>query len=598
MEGNNNFLENYKKKLDLKFEQKTDFVKPDNTDRDIITPKSPSNRRKIWISIVSGAVVLVAILIGLILFFNRGVEVIDLTGWIENDARLWANENGLKLQIEQEYNDDFDAGRIISQSVPKGTKVKKGEFIKVVVSLGHDLSVTLPLPDFMSMTREEIETWAEENYMARVRITAEYSDEVPVGRVIRFEINDETVIDEVNRNTPIYIVVSKGPEDESVLEVVVPNFKEMAIGESYIFANENGLVLQIEEEYDDFVPEGAIISQSIKAEEKVKKGTEITLVVSKGKMITVPDFAGYSKERATAVAGELGIPVTIKERYSTAPPNTFISQSIKAGTEYKKGDILELTYSIDNKIVLPSFVGQTRDAIELWAKELNDQGAGISIKVTNTKSNSPKGTILHQDKANTVIGIKDTIKVTVSQGKVVYVPDFVAPAGSGYDIAITRDKALAMCEELNIVPIFQEANKSGRLPGEIWHQSIEAGKEITEGSTIVLKYVPANVKVTVPNFVGMTKEEILKGKHNKNLDIRFVEGVEYVEGYEGKVYEQSLSANTKTAAGSIITLTIGPNQFIDEIEGIEDIENIEDIEETQKEEVSEEGKDVNQDSKK
>jgi len=181
---------------------------------------------------------------------------------------------------------------------------------------------------------------------------------------------------------------------------------------------------------------------------------------------------------------------------------------------------------------------------------------------------------------------------------VVYVPDFVAPAGSGYDIAITRDKALAMCEELNIVPIFQEANKSGRLPGEIWHQSIEAGKEITEGSTIVLKYVPANVKVTVPNFVGMTKEEILKGKHNKNLDIRFVEGVEYVEGYEGKVYEQSLSANTKTAAGSIITLTIGPNQFIDEIEGIEDIENIEDIEETQKEEVSEEGKDVNQDSKK
>ena len=43
---------------------------------------------------------------------------------------------------------------------------------------------------------------------------------------------------------PIYIVVSKGPEDESVLEVVVPNFKEMAIGESYIFANENSLVLK------------------------------------------------------------------------------------------------------------------------------------------------------------------------------------------------------------------------------------------------------------------------------------------------------------------------------------------------------------------
>lgn len=579
MESNNKFLDNYKKKLaqqqqteesladtNLRFEQKSGFVKPDvkNTAK---PTKKPSNKKKMWISIAGGAVVLAAIVIGLLLFFNRGVEVIDLTGWTENDARLWANENGLMLQIEQEYSDEFEAGKIISQSLPKGTKVKKGEFIKVVVSLGHDLSVTLPLPDFMSMTKEEIEAWAEENYMARVRITAEYSDEVPIGHVIRYEINDDTVIDEVSRNTPIYIVVSKGPEDESALEVVVPNFKEMPIGECYIFANENGLVLEVQEEYDDFVPAGAVISQSIKPEEKVKKGTEITLVVSKGKMITVPDFTGYSKERATALAGELGIPVTIKERYSSAPPNTFISQSIKAGTEYKQGDILELTYSIDNKIVLPSFVEQTRDAIEVWAKELNDQGANIKIKVTDTKSNSPKGTILHQDKANTVIGIKETISITVSQGKVVYVPDFVAPAGSGYDAAITRDKALAICEELNIIPIFKEENKSGRLPGEIWHQSIEAGKEITEGSTIVLKYVPANVKVTVPNFVGMTKDEILKGKYNKSFDIRFEEATEYVEGYEGKVYKQSLVANTKAAAGSVITLTIGPAQYIeDEIE--------------------------------
>ena len=55
-----------------------------------------------------------------------------------------------------------------------------------MVSLGHDLSVTLPLPDLMSMTKEEIEAWAE-NFMAKVRITAEHSLDVPVGRVIRYE---------------------------------------------------------------------------------------------------------------------------------------------------------------------------------------------------------------------------------------------------------------------------------------------------------------------------------------------------------------------------------------------------------------------------
>ena len=33
---------------------------------------------------------------------------------------------------------------------------KKGEFVKLKISLGHDLSVTLPIPDFMSMTKMKL----------------------------------------------------------------------------------------------------------------------------------------------------------------------------------------------------------------------------------------------------------------------------------------------------------------------------------------------------------------------------------------------------------------------------------------------------------
>jgi beta-lactam-binding protein with PASTA domain len=577
MKENNRFLNSYKKKIGqqgdghheessvadkeqsgLRFEQRNGFIKPEKKDPGL-TPMAPK-KTKMSIAIAIGTVVLVGIIVGLLFLFNRGVEVLDFTGWTENEVQLWARDNGVILQIEQEYNDEFEAGRVISQSVSKGTQVKKGQFVKLTVSLGHDLTVTLPLPDIMSMTKEEIETWAAENFMTKVRITAEYNEEVPLGYVIRYEINDDTVVDEVSRTTPIYIIVSKGIEDQTAMSITIPNFKEMPISECYTFANENGLLLTVEEEYDDYVPAGSIISQSVKADEEVSKGAEITLIISKGKMITIPNFAGYSKEKAVAVAGELGIPVTIKEKYSGSPPGAFISQSIKAGSEYKDKEILELTYSIDNKIVLSSFVGQMRDAIESWAKDLNEQGANITIKVTGTQSNSPKGTILYQDKANVVIGIKTTVKITVSQGKVVFVPDFVAPAGSGYDSAITREKALAMCEELNIVPIFVEAGKSGRLPGEIWSQSMEAGTEITEGSTITLKFVPANVKVTVPDFVGMTKSDILAGNYYKILDIQFADGTEYVDGYVDKVYEQSLRANTKTAAGSIVTLTIGPDK--------------------------------------
>ncbi|HHY83759.1 MAG TPA: PASTA domain-containing protein [Clostridiales bacterium] len=577
METKNTFLDTYKKKVD---EQKTEdtvkvpaavseqqntatpeksgLVKPKNIGAE--RPPSVPAKSKKTAAIAVGSVVLICIIVALFLLLNRGISMINLVGWTENDAQLWARSNGIILQVEEEYNDEYEEGRVVSQSIAEGIPVKKGDFVRIVVSLGHDLSVTLPIPDFMSMTKKEIDDWAAENFMTKVRITTEFSDTVEAGKVIRYEINDDRVVNEVRRDSPIYIIISKGPEDKEAATIEIPNFKIMSIAECYSFAEENGLVLTIEEEYDDFAPKGSIISQSVKAEEKVPVGTEIILVVSKGKMIAVPDFSKYPKDMAAAVAGELGIPITISERYSSLPAGSFISQSIKAGTIYESGQMVELSYSIDNRITLPSFVGQTKDAIEMWAKELNSKGASIKIKSTNTSSNTAPGTILTQDKSNTLIAINATINITVSSGKIVYVPDFVAPAGSGYDVAITREEAIAMCEALNIVPIFVAESKAGRLPGEVWSQSISAGKEINEGSTITLKYNPANVQVTVPDFTNMTKEEILANNYHKSFDIKFVVGAEYQEGMDDKVYEQSLQTGTKVAAGTVITLTIGPKQ--------------------------------------
>ena len=576
MDTNNSFLESYKKqteeqavrepekvpssgeeKADLTFEEKSSFVKPKRQGSGM--PADSSSKNKKLLPVIIGGFILIAVIIGLFLMLNRGIEMINLVGWTENDAQLWARGNGISLQPEQEYNDTHEAGRVVSQSITEGTRVKKGDFVRLVVSLGHDLSVTLPIPDFPAMSRNEIDAWSAENFMTKVRITTEFSDTVETGKVIRFEINDDTVVDEVRRDSPVYIILSKGPEETGKTVVEIPNFKIMSIAEVYTFADENGLSLIVEEEYDDFAPQGSIVSQSVKAETEVPEGTEITLVVSKGKMITVPDFSDYPKEMAGSVAGELGIPISIEEKYSGRKAGAFLTQSIKAGTVYEHGDIVILAYSIDNRISLPSFVGSTRDALESWAKDLNSRGASITIKTTSTISNSPPGVILTQSKANTMIDTSTTISITVSKGKVVYVPDFVAPIGSGYHIAVTREKAMVICESLNIVPVFVEESKSGRLPGEIWFQSIGAGKEISEGSIITLKYAPSNVQITVPSFINMTKAEILAKNYHLTFDITFVEG-EYKEGFDDKVYEQSLTAGIRTASGSAITLTTSPKQ--------------------------------------
>ena len=539
----------------FKYEQKSGFTLPERKENR--TPPTDGGNKKRIIAIAAGAGALLIIVLILVLVLSGGIKVINLVGRPQTEAQLWAAQNGLNLQAEEVYSDEVEAGVIISQETAADSKVKKGDFVYVTVSLGPDLSVTLPLPDLMNMTKDEVDAWAAANFMTKVRVTTEFSATVPEGKVIRYEINDNTVVgNEVRRDTPIYVIVSKGV-DTTVEQIEVPDFKTMTLSECYVFANDNGLVLTVEQKYDDYVPEGSIISQSVKAKEKVPAGTEIKLVASKGKMIEIPDFSDYTKEMATSIATELGIPVTIIEKYSGSSAGAFISQSISAGTVYEKGDYLELYYSLGNKIVVPSFVGQTRDAIENWALELNEQGARIVIEATTTNSSSPAGTIIYQTPANTSIGVRKTICITVSKGKVVYVPDFTTGASSGYDVAITREQAIAMCEELKLVPVFVEKDGNSALPGAIWKQSISAGTETPEGTKITLTYAKSK-SIKMFDFYGKTQQEAL-ALGNKTFKIVFAVSENYV-GTEGEddIVAQSIVKNTITAYGTTITLYTNP----------------------------------------
>lgn len=538
----------------LSYEQKTDFVKPVKKE---FAPLPPPPKRPKWlIPVIIGASLLIILAVILIITLTGGITVEDFTGWTESNAQLWASQKGVVLQKEEVYNDAYEAGKVIGQSVAAGEKVNKGDLIKLTVSLGHDLTVRLPLPDIMNMTQQQVEKWAADNFMAKVRITAEYSETVPQGKVIRFEINDNTVVDEVTRNTPIYVIVSKGKEDTAAIAITVPNFKEKTLAESYIWANENGITLTVEEQFDDYVPKGSVISQSVKADEKIKKGDPVKLIVSKGKLVEVPDFSGYSKEKAMAVASGMGINVVVTEKYSGSAAGRFISQSISAGSDYEEGMVVELKYSLGNKVSLASYVSQTQDAIESWAKDLNDKGASITIKVTKTKSNAAKGSIIYQEPANKMISVNATINITVSTGKVIYMPDFVADAGVGYDEAFTREEVIALCEELKIVPVFKEESKTGRLPGEIWSQSVAAGSEISEGTKVTLKYMP-NAKVKVIDLVGIDKDAVFTD-WNKKLTIIFETYAQYVAGKENQIAEQSITKNTTVVMGSVITLKVYP----------------------------------------
>ena len=115
MDENNSFLSSYKKNLEIqniggetelketksvpvqRYEEKSTFVKPKKKDMGTLPPSGQKPK------LIIGAVVLIAAVLGLVLLLNKGIEVIDFTGWTENDSQLWAKENGVMLQIQKEF---------------------------------------------------------------------------------------------------------------------------------------------------------------------------------------------------------------------------------------------------------------------------------------------------------------------------------------------------------------------------------------------------------------------------------------------------------------------------------------------------------------
>ncbi len=509
-----------------------------------------------------GCAVAAIVLLALIFFFTgRGTSVQALEGWTLSEVEMWANENKVMLRVEEEYSDAVDSGDVIVQSPAAGERISGSDFLTVTVSRGPDLSVMVPVPDIMNMSMSEVEAWAAENFMTTVRITTQNSETVPSGKAISFTINDNTVTsDEVRRDTPFYVIFSKGVGSGTAVKV--PNFLTLSVDEAQAFATENEIILTISEEFSDTVSKGNIISQSVKADETVYTGDEIVLKVSKGKEVLVPNFASLSRELAAAKAAQLGITTIVEEKYSTLAKDTLISQSMAAGALYGEDDIIVLVYSSGNKFVVPSFVGQNESDVRAWIEPLNENGAKITVSTTYTENTASYGTVLSQDKIDYTIGIDGNIQLVVSKGMPVIVPNFVQTGGSAYGTIITKADVLAQCDALGIVAIFVEeaTSASDRVAGEVWYQSIAAGTEIKVGDTITIKLQPASseAKVTVPDFTNMAGGELSDDAKVYTFTYIDQHGADIAASNIASytVTAQSVPEGTVVSKGCAITLTM------------------------------------------
>ncbi len=143
-------------------------------------------------------------------------------------------------------------------------------------------------------------------------------------------------------------------------EVPVPDLKDKTVLEAEKLLSEASLKILIEDEvYDENIEKDMIISQLPKADTKVKKGREITVVVSLGSSeLEVPDLSGKTEQEARIalenedlVLGEITM-VTDTEK----PLGVVVYQSVEAGTTVKAGTSVDIMINDPDAEVKPETV--------------------------------------------------------------------------------------------------------------------------------------------------------------------------------------------------------------------------------------------------
>ena len=127
----------------------------------------------------------------------------------------------------------------------------------------------------------------------------------------------------------------------------VPGFEGMLFDEASVLAEELGLTIGIlREDFDDSAP-GTILKQNRDADGLVSEGTEIGVIVSKGKeLYEVPDFTDKDERDAYDIIGDLPLELKIQYEFSDdAPHYTVISQDPEKGAMVGNGTEITLTVS-------------------------------------------------------------------------------------------------------------------------------------------------------------------------------------------------------------------------------------------------------------
>lgn len=194
------------------------------------------------------------------------ITVPNLKEMTKEEITKWITSNNLNIEFKEEYNKDYELGKIIDANYKENDIIEQGTTIIIKTSKG-----SLKMIKFTNLS--DFKTWANNNNV-KYEINYSFSETIAKGNLIKSSHSENDIISE---NETIILTISNGKA------ITVPNFKGMKKTDIENKCKQLGLNCTFKYYgYTVSTNKDIAITQTITALKQVTSGTYITISLSSG----------------------------------------------------------------------------------------------------------------------------------------------------------------------------------------------------------------------------------------------------------------------------------------------------------------------------
>ncbi len=421
--------------------------------------------------------------------------------------------------------------------------------IAAILLVPHFTDITVP--DMSKWQYEEIEAWATK-YHDNTIINGLYSEEIPQNNVLSQDVKPGS---RIAKSKTLTVNYSLGADPEEYIEI--PNIKNMSLTKIKKWITDNQLSgISIKQEESEVVLKDKVINYELidGTADEFKRKNRMIIYISSGPInleetLLMPDLYGKTRAEVKKWSKEVKLPIKIKEIFNQDVEfGKVCDQNIKKDMKISRKDSVEVFLSRGKALFVPDFTGMTRNEAQELAKLL-----GINVFLKLVISGEKADTVISQDvPAKTEIDIKQivTVEVAREEGRVI-VPDF---------------RGLSSAEANNLaalygIKVFLRNLEEVGEAGTVVSQNVTPGIKLEQDRIITLKLKESNKKITVPDFIKVSKNKAVQLAKNLEIELLFNEE-ETMTAKNQTVIGQDIKAKSITKPGATILLTIAVNSGI------------------------------------